>query len=129
VIYLNLDEALFLGHLVTGIEVQTLRSISRTDLLDSALHAPQAGFGDEEFYPNIFDKAAVLCSRIALNHPLPDGNKRLAWTSLVMFCDRNGYELQVDTSQAVACIVELAAGNVSEAELSQWIQNRARGFR
>ena len=127
-IYLNLDEALFLGHLVTGIEVQTLRSISRTDLLDSSLHAPQAGFGDEEFYPNIFDKAAVLCSRIALNHPLPDGNKRLAWTSLVMFCDRNGYELQVDTSQAVACIVELAAGNVSEAELSQWIQNRAREF-
>jgi death-on-curing protein len=129
VIYLNLDEALFLGHLVTGVEVQTLRSISRTDLLDSALHAPQASFGDEEFYPNIFDKAAVLCSRIALNHPLPDGNKRLAWTSLVMFCDRNGYELQVDTSQAVACIVELAAGNVSEAELSQWIQNRAREFR
>ena len=128
-IYLNLDEALFLGHLVTGVEVQTLRSISRTDLLDSALHAPQASFGDEEFYPNIFDKAAVLCSRIALNHPLPDGNKRLAWTSLVMFCDRNGYELQVDTSQAVACIVELAAGNVSEAELSQWIQNRAREFR
>jgi death-on-curing protein len=128
VIYLNLDEALFLGHLVTGIEIQTLRSISRTDLLHSALHAPQAGFGDEEIYPNIFDKAAVLCSRIALNHPLPDGNKRLAWTSLVMFCDRNGYELQVDTSQAVACIVELAAGNVSEAELSQWIQNRAREF-
>ena len=128
-IYLNLDEALSLGHLVTGIEVQTLRAISRTDLLDSALHAPQAGFGDEEAYPNIFDKAAVLCSRIALNHPLPDGNKRLAWTSLVMFCDRNGYELQVDTSQAVACIVELAAGNVSEAELSQWIQNRAKGFR
>lgn len=127
-IYLNLDEALFLGHLVTGIEIQTLRSISRTDLLHSALHAPQAGFGDEEIYPNIFDKAAVLCSRIALNHPLPDGNKRLAWTSLVMFCDRNGYELQVDTSQAVACIVELAAGNVSEAELSQWIQNRAREF-
>ena len=83
-IYLNLDEALSLGHLVTG---------------------------------------------IALDHPLPDGNKRLAWTSLVMFCDRNGYELQVDTSQAVACIVELAAGNVSEAELSQWIQNRAKGFR
>jgi death-on-curing protein len=128
VIYLNLDEALFLGHLVTGIEVQILRSISRTDLLDSALHAPQAGFGDKPFYPNFFDKAAVLCSRIALNHPLPDGNKRLAWISLVMFCDRNGYELLVDTSQAVACIVELAAGNVSEAELSHWIQSRAKEF-
>ena len=128
-IYLTLDEALFLGHLVTGIDVQTLRSVSRTDLLDSALHAPQAGFGDEEFYPNIFDKAAVLCSRIALNHPLPDGNKRLAWVSLVMFCDRNGFELRVERPQAVACIVELAAGNVSEEELSNWIQIRAKRFR
>ena len=128
-IYLTLDEALLLVHLVTGIEVQTLRSISRTDLLDSALHAPQAGFGDEEFYTNIFDKAAVLCSRIALNHPLPDGNKRLAWVSLVMFCDRNGFGLEVERSQAVACIVELAAGNVAESELSEWIQIRAKRFR
>lgn len=53
--YLSFDEALFLGHLVTGIEVQTLQSISRTDLLDSALHAPQTGFGDKEFYPNILE--------------------------------------------------------------------------
>lgn len=128
-IYISLDEALFLGHLVTGIEVQTLRSISRTDLLDSALYAPQAGFDEEEFYPSIFDKAAVLCSRIALNHPLPDGNKRLAWVSLVMFCDRNGLNLEVETLQAVACIIELAAGNVSEKELSDWIQIRAKRFR
>ena len=128
-IYLALDDALFLGHLVTGIEVQTLQSITRTELLESALHAPQAGFGDEDFYPNVFDKAAVLCSRIALNHPLPDGNKRLAWVALVLFCDRNGYDLNVDKSQAVACIVELAAGNVSESELSEWIQLRAKRFR
>ena len=76
--YLHLAEALIIGELVTGIPTETLVHVSRVDLLDSALRAPQSGWGDEDFYPDIFDKAAVLCSRIALNHPLPDGNKRLA---------------------------------------------------
>ena len=53
--------------------------VTNLELLDSALHAPQAGFGDVEFYPEFVDKAAVLVVRIARNHPLPDGNKRLAW--------------------------------------------------
>ncbi len=37
---------------------------SRVDLADSALHAPMAGFGDEDFYPDIFDKAAVSAGEI-----------------------------------------------------------------
>ena len=48
---------------------------SRSDLADSALHAPPAGFADEEFYPDPYDKAAALLCRLAWNHPLPDGNK------------------------------------------------------
>jgi len=28
---------------------------------------------------DIYDKAAVLCWRLARNHPLPDGNERDAW--------------------------------------------------
>jgi prophage maintenance system killer protein len=30
-----------------------------------------------EFYPDVIDKAAVLCVRLARNHPLPDGNQRV----------------------------------------------------
>ncbi|MEZ5323374.1 MAG: hypothetical protein R2698_15115 [Microthrixaceae bacterium] len=45
------------------------------DLADSALHAPAAGF-DEDFYPDIYDEAAILRCRLAWNHPLPDGNTR-----------------------------------------------------
>jgi hypothetical protein len=40
------------------------------DLADSALHAPAAGFGDEDFYPDFVDKSAVLLVRLARNHPL-----------------------------------------------------------
>jgi death-on-curing protein len=76
--YLGLAEYLWLAEQVTAVEVTTLVKASRVDLADSALHAPAAGFGDEDFYPEIADKAAVLCCRLAWNHPLPDGNKRAA---------------------------------------------------
>jgi death-on-curing protein len=123
--YLSLAEALVLGQLVTGIDAVTLYSISRTDLLDSALHAPQAGFGDDDFYSDFFMKAAVLCTRIARNHPLPDGNKRLAWICLVTFCDVNGYELFVAKEEAVRTVFAVAAGEISEDELSLWIRTHA----
>lgn len=76
--YLTLAEVLTIGQVVTGIPAHTLARVSRIELLDSALHAPQGGFGDTELYPEFVDKAAVLVVRLAKNHPLPDGNKRLA---------------------------------------------------
>ena len=123
--YLSLAEALVLGQMVTGIDAVTLQSVSRTDLLDSALHAPQAGFGDDDFYSDFFMKASVLCTRIARNHPLPDGNKRLSWICLVIFCDLNGYELLVAKEEAVRTVIAVAAGEMSEDELCQWIRTRA----
>ena len=123
--YLSLAEAFVLGQMVTGIDAVVLESASRTELLDSALHAPQAGFGDDDFYSDFFMKAAVLCTRIARNHPLPDGNKRLAWICLVTFCDLNGYELFVEKEEAVRTVVGVAAGEMSEDELRQWISRFA----
>ena len=76
--YLTLAEALTIAESLTRTPALVLARASRLELLDSALHAPQAGFGDVEFYPDFADKAAVLVVRIAKNHPLPDGNKRLA---------------------------------------------------
>lgn len=69
--YLTLAEALTIAEAVTGIDADVLARASRVELLDSALHAPQAGFGDQEFYPRFVDKAAVLAVRISRNHPLP----------------------------------------------------------
>jgi len=59
--------------------------VTKLSLADSALHAPAAGFGDTDIYPDFVDKAAVLLVRLAKNHPLPDGNKRAAWVSMRMF--------------------------------------------
>ena len=125
--YLTLAEALIIAEAVTGIDAAVLGRASRLELLDSALHAPQAGFGDEEFYPEFVDKAAVLAVRIARNHPLPDGNKRLAWQALTMFCALNDYSLRVPAGEAVETMLAIAAGELDEAAMACWLGgHRAR---
>ncbi len=47
--YPTLAEALAIAEAVTRLDPVTLAKASRLELLDSALHAPQAGFGDEDF--------------------------------------------------------------------------------
>jgi hypothetical protein len=49
------------------------------ELADSALHAPAAGFGDDDFYPDIYDKAAVLTCRLAWNHHSPTATSAPPW--------------------------------------------------
>jgi death on curing protein len=87
--YPDLADFLSVAQAVTGLELKTVIRVADLNLADSALHAPAAGFGDEEFYPGFVDKAAVLLVRLAKNHPLPDGNKRAAWVTLRLFVEMN----------------------------------------
>jgi len=114
---------------VTVIDTTTLIKASRIDLADSALHAPQAGFGDQVFYPDPYDKAAVLTCRLAWNHPLTDGNKRAAWACLILFIDLNGgqwYPDPPDIDDAVQAMLAVAARDVDEAWLATWLRQRVR---
>ncbi len=122
--YLTLAEALTIAEAVSGIDAITLERVAELGLLDSALHAPQAGFGDEDFYPEFVDKAAVLVVRIARNHPLPDGNKRLAWQALTTFCALNGYQLEVSPDDAVDTMFAIAAGDLDETAIAVWLAER-----
>lgn len=126
--YLSLAEYLWLAEQVTGINAATLARASRTELAESALHAPQANFGGQDFYIELADKAAILTCRLAWNHPLPDGNKRAAWASLVMFLDLNGVVWNPDppvTDQAETAMMAVAAHDVDEASFADWLRARA----
>ncbi len=125
--YIDLAEYLWLSEQVTGVSAEVLAKSGRIDLADSALHAPMAGFGDEDFYPDIADKAAVLCWRLARNHPLPDGNKRAAWAALVMFIDLNDGHWDPDppdVDDAEQTMLAVAAGEIDETALAGWLRQR-----
>ncbi len=127
--YISLAEYFWLAERVTGVDAETLSKVSRIELAESALHAPQASFGGEEFYPDLVDKAAVLTCRLAWNHPLLDGNKRAAWASLALFVDLNGGGWDPDppdVDEAEEAMLAVAAHEVNEEWVANWIRERVR---
>lgn len=121
--YLDLGDFVVIACEVLEVELATLLNVAKLDLADSALHAPQAGFGDEDFYPTLSMKAAVLCSRINRNHPLPDGNKRAAYLCMTEFLARNGWDFAAPSVEEVdGTVRQLAANEITEGEFARWIE-------
>ena len=88
--------------------------------LESALARPQnlAAYGE----PDATALAAAYAFGIARNHPFVDGNKRTAFVALELFLELHGYELKADDVQCVVTMLALAAGELSEAELAEWLR-------
>lgn len=59
--YVTLDQWVHLAAEVLGSDAATIRRTADQNLIDSALHAPTAGFGEQDLYPDVIDKASVLC--------------------------------------------------------------------
>jgi len=58
--------------------------------LESSVNQISKGFGDQDFYPSIEEKAATLLYLIIKNHSFVDGNKRIAAACFLLFLERNG---------------------------------------
>ena len=124
--YLDLADYLLIAEAVIGMPAEAIARWPGIGLADSALHAPAASFEDVELYPDVIDKAAVLCVRLARNHPLPDGNKRVAYLAMLEFLARNEVEWRPPSvDETVETIEAVAAGRVSERELADWLRATA----
>ncbi|MHB8465175.1 MAG: type II toxin-antitoxin system death-on-curing family toxin [Acidimicrobiales bacterium] len=119
--YLDLAELLLIAEPFCGIDADTLAKMPRVALADSALHAPEAGFGGVEFYPELITKAAVLAWHLCQNHPFPDGNKRTAWMAMYVFLLLNDVVLSVGDAEAEEMMVAVASGDVEVDELHDWL--------
>ena len=121
--YLDLADYLLIAEAVLGVPAEAIARWPGIGLAESALHAPAAGFEGVELYPDVIDKAAVLCSRLARNHPLPDGNKRVAYLATLEFLAQNDLRwMPPSVEETVATIERVAAGSISERELADWLR-------
>ncbi len=94
--------------------------------LESAVAQPKAGFGGEELYPTLVDKAAALCFFIVQGHPFVDGNKRAGHAAMEVFLFMNGLALEASVDEQENLMLELASGHVSREELGHWLNNHIR---
>jgi len=119
--YLSVEQALLISRYAVGGPVQ-VRDIG---LLDAAVNRPRAGMFGQEAYPDLLTKAAALLHSLVSNHPLVDGNKRLAWLGTYVFCAKNGVELSPADDDAFDLVMAIASGELDDLAV---IAARLKGF-
>ena len=105
-----------------------LAGVRDENALESALNRPRQKW----HYDDTLDLAALAAAYgfgFVRNHPYRDGNKRIGFLALATFLGLNGAELNATDTDIITAIVALAAGNVTEAELADWIRERVRRIR
>jgi death-on-curing protein len=90
-------------------------------LLDAALARPKTRLFGSDAYPTLELKAASLMHSLVKNHALMDGNKRSSWFALNAFLLLNGFELDVNESEAFDFILSVATDAVDLEGMAIWI--------
>lgn len=60
------------------------------------------------------------------SQPFVDGSKRVGLVAMVAFLDRNGYELTASDAEVVEVVLSVAAGDLTEPALAEWVAPRVR---
>ena len=92
------------------------------NMLDSALARPRNNWAYGETDPATL--AAAYAFGITRNHAFVDGNKRSAWVAARLFLNLNGVALAFSEEDAIAAMLALAAGDLTEDELADWFRQR-----
>ena len=95
-------------------------------LLASALARPKNLLAYLDEKPDLSALAASYAFGIIKNHPFVDGNKRTAFVICQTFLRLNGHDLEASQEKKYLTFLKLAAGQVGEVELAEWIRAHLR---
>ncbi len=121
--WLNRDECLALHDLMLA-EYGGGVGLRDQGLLESALAQPQQIYAYGE--PTMAALAAAYAAGIIKNHPFVDGNMRTGFMMGAGFLERNGHEFFAAEAEAVLRTLALAAGEMSEADYSAWLESNSK---
>ncbi|MFA0960622.1 RhuM family protein [Roseivirga sp. BDSF3-8] len=93
---------------------------------ESAVSQIAKGFGDEDFYPTLEEKAAMLLYLVIKNHAFADGNKRIAAACFLLFLKQNAMLINSEgemiiSNEALASLTLFIAS--SKPEEMQTVKN------
>jgi death-on-curing protein len=108
--YLTVEQALRIARIAVGGPIH----VRDVGLLEAAVHRPRTSVLGHDAYPDLLAKAAALLHSLARNHPLVDGNKRLAWLATYVFLAKNDVVLDPGDDEAYDLVVAVAAGTLED---------------
>lgn len=123
--YLDINQVLAIHHEVIE-QAGGSQGVRDLGLLDSAIARPRASFGGEDFYPNIFSRAAALAHSLICNHPFIDGNKRTGYMGMRLFLNLNRYDLKASLDERYKLVVEIAEKIKDEKSIARWLKEHTQ---
>jgi death-on-curing protein len=123
--YLTISEVIELYRQVMETSGGTVGILSLASL-ESALAQPHATFGGNELYPTVIEKAAAPGFSLVMNHAFIDGNKRIGHYAMETFLVINGYELDALVDEQEMIILQLASGELSRDEFTDWVRTHIK---
>ncbi|OQW46288.1 MAG: death-on-curing protein [Nitrospira sp. HN-bin3] len=94
-------------------------------LLESALAAPQAGFGGHYLHGDLFEMASAYLFHLVQNHPFLDGNKRVGAATALAFLVLNGVETNIPNPVLVQEVLSVAQGKMDKPAIAAFFREHA----
>ncbi len=126
---IGIEDFLLAAEAALGIDADRIERVTKISLAESALAAPFASFGGHDFYEHPIQRGAVLASRIMRNHPLPDGNKRVALILMDLYLEQEGFQLETTAADLDRTLRAVAAREMSENDFVIWLQAQTTRIR
>lgn len=95
-------------------------------LLASLAERPKSSMMGQEFYPDIFAKAAATLEGLATYHVFADGNKRTAILSCAAFLGFNEYELTASSDAIYRFVLQVAVKKKSLEDVTKWLKKHSK---
>ena len=118
--YLTTEQVMDLHRLVIA-QSGGSGGIRDLNALESAVAQPAMTLDGEDLYATVAAKAGAFAHSLIQNHPFIDGNKRIGHASMEVFLVINGLEIDASIDEQEAAFIGVASGELSRAELTDWI--------
>jgi death-on-curing protein len=73
---------------------------------------------------DIASLAAAYGYGLCQHHPFRDGNKRVAFVTMVVFLDLNGWNFEAPESEVITAMLAVASSQSKEADLALWLRSK-----
>jgi death-on-curing protein len=103
-----------------------LQGLRDEGLLLSALLRPKNAYHYSDRKPDVAELAAAYGFGRAKNHSFNDANKRTISIAIRLFLKLNGYDLAASPEEKYKTIIRVAASDITEDELAQWIRKNLK---
>lgn len=79
--------------------------VKDANALDMAVKQPSQAVFNQELYPEIYEKAAILAINLAKKHPFHNGNKRTALVAMLLFLQLNNCPVAFSRQEAFLWLI------------------------